>query len=137
MTSGVRRPRAHAATSSAAVSAPHGERGTARRQRGPSARPPVSSPPSRSPRPAILWHIPSLERQEVREQTIGAGNPGRQLAEEREAGIDVGARPHTRYEQPAPQRWAARLLHLDERCGRGVPVVSEVETALLHPALPV
>src|SRR5207245_5126386 len=59
------------------------------------------------------------------------------LAEEAPPGVDVRAFADGGHEESALQWRAARIVRLEERRVRAVPVVREVESPLLHPALPV
>ena len=77
------------------------------------------------------------ERQKVREQAVGARHAGRQLAEEGEAGVDVGPLAEPRHQQPAALRRLVGILELEERRVGRLPGGRHVESALLHPALPV
>ena len=78
-----------------------------------------------------------LQRQQVREQPVGAGHARRQLPEEAQAGVHVGPLPDRGHQQSALQRRLARIVHLEQRPVLRVPGAGEVEPALLHPALPV
>src|SRR5438132_7707313 len=49
----------------------------------------------------VLPHIGPLERQQVGKEPIRAGDPRRQLPEERQSRVDVGALADAGHEQPA------------------------------------
>ena len=61
------------------------------------------------------------EGQQVREQAIGARHAGRELAEEGEAGVDVGALAEPRHQQAAALRRLIGILELEERRVGGLP----------------
>src|SRR5438445_13673441 len=87
----------------------------------------------RTPHSAFL----SSEGQEVGEEPIRPRDSRRQLPEEAEPCVDIRAPAERRDEQAARARRLARIVRLQEgRVGR-VPIVSEVQPALLHPPPPV
>src|SRR5688572_18060133 len=79
-----------------------------------------------SPRPRV---------QQVGEQTVGARHAGRELPEERQAGVDERARAVANDQQRALRWLLAGIVDLEDRSVLLVPLGGEVETALLDPAL--
>src|ERR1700680_3034775 len=77
------------------------------------------------------------QRKQVRKQAVRARNPGRELAEERERGVDVHPLPYMAHQQAALERWIAGIVHLKRRGVGGVPVVREVQPPLRHPPPPI
>src|ERR1700694_1203417 len=65
------------------------------------------------------------QRKQVRKQAVRARNPGRELAEEREPGVDVHPLPHMAHQQAALERWIAGIVHLQKRgprsCAKNTP----------------
>src|SRR6059058_6329222 len=145
MTRGVRRSPWQATQSAKSSAAPMSERGTRNAERGTDWDGSIlrtsfgtrrARGPFRLPRSAFRILL-LAERQQVREQPIGAGDAGRKLSEEAQPRVDVGALAEPCQEQAALERRVARVVRLEQRRVRGVPVVREVEPPLLHPAPPV
>src|SRR5881409_2413504 len=138
MTRGVRRSPWQATQSAKSSAAPMSERGTRNAERGTDWDGSILRTSFGTRRPHGLFRLPRLaERQQVREQPIGAGDAGRKLSEEAQPRVDVGALAEPCQEQAALERRVARVVRLEQRRVRGVPVVREVEPPLLHPAPPV
>src|SRR5262245_24290659 len=74
---------------------------------------------------------------QVGEEAIGAGDTGRELPKEREAGVDIAALPVARHQHSAEQRILARVGGAEDRLVAIVPRLAVVEAALLHPAVEV
>src|SRR3954470_7448101 len=87
------------------------------------------SPPTSGPPPAA--------RQQVREQAVGARDPGRQLPEEREARVDERALAVPGPQQAAAERLLAGIVHGEGGLVLRVPLAGEVEAPLLDPPLEV
>ena len=115
----------------AAVAAARGERATARARRS-RDRSRLHGIAGRS----VPQRLPS-ERQQVGEQPVGPGHPGRELAEEGEAGVDVDPLAYPGHQQAPLEVGGVRVLHREQRRVGRVPGVGEVEPPLLDPALPV
>src|SRR6266550_6309775 len=81
--------------------------------------------------PNSAFRILSLaERQEVREEPIGAGDASRELSEEAQPGVHVCALAHRGDEQSTLERRLAGIVHLDERRVGGIPIVREIQSPL-------
>src|SRR6266550_4853541 len=88
----------------------------------------------RTPHSAFLSFA---QRQEVGEEPIGTRDTSGELSKEAQPGVHVRALAERGLEQPALKRRLARIVHLDERRVGGIPIVREIQTALLHPASPI
>src|SRR6266581_7412144 len=87
--------------------------------------------------PNSAFRILSLaQREEIREETIGAGDTSGELSEKAQPGVHVRALAHRGHEQSALERRLAGIVHLDERRVGGIPIVREIQSPLLHPATP-
>ena len=77
------------------------------------------------------------QSKEIGKEAERTGNTGRQLSEEAQAGVHVGALSQ-RGDQKAALQWRiAGIVHPENRPVVAVPGAGIVETTLLHPALPV
>src|SRR5207245_11808933 len=72
--------------------------------------------------------------EDVGEQAIGAGHARRQLAEERQPRVDEAALAVFGHDGGALLRFLGGVVAGQDRLIRGVPLVGEVQPALLHPA---
>src|SRR5450432_3459022 len=79
----------------------------------------------------------SLPGEQVGEEAVGARHAGRELAEEREARVDVTALADAGDEQAALLLGPAGVGHREQRRVLGRPGVREIQAPLLHPAVPV
>src|SRR5690349_15689635 len=91
----------------------------------------------------MLWQTATITRrrpasfraQHVREQSPRTGHPGGKLAEPAHGGEDVNALAVARPELAAGQRLLTGVVRGEHRAIVRIPLRSEVEAALLHPAL--
>src|SRR5438876_11033291 len=83
----------------------------------------------------ILFRL--AQRQEIRKQPIRTRDTSGELPEEAQPRVDIRALAERGLEQPALERRLPGIVHLDERRVRGIPVVREIQSALLHPPPPV
>src|SRR5690348_17296321 len=96
--------------------------------------------PGRNPQAAIgnlLWNIRLLQSQKIREEAVAADHAAGQLPEKGEPGVDVFALAEGGDEQAAGERRAAGVVGLEDGLVGRIPIVGEVEPALLNPPLPV
>src|SRR2546430_10054801 len=88
--------------------------------------------------PNSAFRILSLAQgQEIRKQPIRTRDTSGELPEEAQPRIDIRALAERGLEQPALERRLPGIVHLDERRVRGIPVVREIQSALLPPPPPV
>src|SRR5438132_6689222 len=71
--------------------------------------------------------------QQVREQAISAGNPGRELPEKRQPGVDEGALAVPDPQQAPGERLLAGIVHGQRGLILRIPLTREVEAPLLDP----
>src|SRR5690242_17986742 len=92
-------------------------------------------PPRSSPRRAARASFP--ERDEIREQSIGTGDGFGELAKPGEARVDEVSLALPSHQEAALERSLAGIPGREDRGETLIPLIGEVETALLHPALEV
>src|ERR1039457_713464 len=80
-------------------------------------------------------HSPLLGAQQVREQAVGAGNAGGQLAEPHVGGVDEDALTVARPQFAALQRLFAGIVRGEHCFVARVPLRQKVRPPLLNPAL--
>src|SRR5664280_141549 len=81
----------------------------------------------------LLWFM--SHAQQVHVETDGSGYTERQLAEEGISGVQVVSLSGLRQQQPACLRRFARIVRRQERREVRVPLIHEVQAALLHTAV--
>src|ERR1700694_3737638 len=87
----------------------------------------------------VLRNIAAPDAQQIREQRFPPRHSRRQLPEKAQPRVDVRASADRRDQQPALELSGrrCRIVRLEQRYVSRIPVVREVETALLHPVAPV
>src|SRR5438445_8153908 len=140
MTSGVRPSPAQATASSERSAAPTSHCGLRIADFGIEVEGPIlgagqwtrrSHGPFRNPQSAIRILL-LAQRKEVSKEPISAGNPGGQLSEKAQSRVDVRPPAEPGHEQPALERGLAGIVGLEQRRIGGVPIVGEIEPALLN-----
>src|SRR6266536_5863348 len=86
---------------------------------------------------ARLRNMRSSETQRIGKQPIGPRHTGGQLPEEAQPRVHVGAPAQRRDQERTLELRARAVVGFEQRHVGRVPVVREVEAALLHPLAPV
>src|SRR2546423_13998072 len=80
--------------------------------------------------------LPFAQRQDVREEPIGAGDTGGQLSEKAQPRVDVRAFSYPRHEQAPRERRLARVVRLERPDIGRIPIPGEVQPPRPRPAPP-